>query len=205
LKLMQLREARRIVEDIKDKSGKSVDHGIIDALTEFIRVTHALGFETAQSCEGHIDWGNPFPWIDFRVTTDSVEIPSRWKFWYYLRRMRQAQEREWHLNNLEEKVDQFAAMLTHYLVQYDMVHGTKPEHVLYINRGHRFGFRLMPARKLLFQGCRISGDNQGLSQLLEGQRHVFKTFALFCSALIEKESDLTGFPEDGCRGCMGRG
>lgn len=205
MKLMPPEEARRIIESIGEKPGKSADPGIIDALIEFVRVAQALGFETVQSCEGHIDWGHPFPWIDFRVSLDKVEILSRWKFWYYLRRKHQVQEHERHLKNLEEKVDQFSAMLTHFLVQYDMVHGTKPEHVLYINRGHWFGFRLMPARKLIFQGCRISGNNQALNALLEEQRHVLKTFALFCSSHIEEESNLTGFPEGGCRGCMGRG
>jgi hypothetical protein len=205
MQLITTEEASGFVAGLKDQRGRPVDFGITPALTEFIRVTKALGFETVQSCEGHIDWGLPFPWIDFEVPLEGVWLPPWWKVWKYMQRRTNKREAERHARNAEMKVEQLTSMLTRFLVEYDAVHGTHPEAVLYISRRQRFRFRLLPARSMLSDGYKASGDNAALDSLLETQRNTFKFFASFCVKKLERERNLIGIPDEGCRGCMGRG
>ncbi len=48
---------------IRDRLGKPVDPGIRLAVIAL----RAAGFETAASCQGHLDHGEPFPWIDIGI------------------------------------------------------------------------------------------------------------------------------------------
>jgi hypothetical protein len=48
------------VSRIVDRLGKRIDEGIKEAVVAL----RLLGFLTTASCEGHIDWGLPGPWID---------------------------------------------------------------------------------------------------------------------------------------------
>lgn len=57
------REQARIVDQLVDRLGRPVDKGIKEAVTA-LRV---LGFPTDGSCEGHLDHGTSFPWIDVSV------------------------------------------------------------------------------------------------------------------------------------------
>ncbi len=53
-------ETRQEVSQLTDALGKGVDEGIKEAVVA-LRV---YGFPTTGSCEGHLDWGLPYPWID---------------------------------------------------------------------------------------------------------------------------------------------
>lgn len=203
--LITTKEASELVMSFKDPLGKPIDPGIAESLTEFIRVTQALGFKTVQSCEGHADWGFPCPWIDFEVNNEQILMPPLWKLWKFSERRRAVRESEKHAQNAEEKTNQLCAMFTRFLVQHDKMHGTDPESFLMINRRQRFRFRLIPARILLSDSYKASGDIAALNSLLEEQRSVFKSFASFCVRTLEQEQNLIGIPDDGCRGCMGRG
>ncbi|MFA7315790.1 MAG: hypothetical protein WC059_03255 [Candidatus Paceibacterota bacterium] len=48
------------VEMITDRLGKRIDSNIKESVVAF----SALGFNTSGSCEGHLDRGLPYPWID---------------------------------------------------------------------------------------------------------------------------------------------
>lgn len=48
------------IESITDGLGKPIDNNIKQAVIA-LRV---YGFPTTGSCEGHLDWGLPYPWID---------------------------------------------------------------------------------------------------------------------------------------------
>lgn len=205
MELITTEEAEAMVAGFEDGLGKKVDPNIVTALTQFVRVTEALGFKTFQSCEGHIDWGFPYPWIEFEVSNERISMPSRWKFWLFLRRRWMLKENEKHTRNAEKKVDQLCAMFTHFLLLYDQMHNTSPETFLVIVRGHPFRFRLMPARRLLFDSYKASGNLMLLGSLLEEQRSIFKSFASFCVETLKREHNLVGIPDEGCRGCMGRG
>lgn len=51
-----------------DALGKGIDVRIKDTVI----VLNLLGFKTEQSCEGHIDWGRPYPWV--RIASRDSEI-----------------------------------------------------------------------------------------------------------------------------------
>jgi hypothetical protein len=54
--------AVRHVEGIRDALGKPVDAGI----KSLVIALNAHGFPTTASCQGHLDWGIPAPWVDVR-------------------------------------------------------------------------------------------------------------------------------------------
>lgn len=45
---------------LKDAMGKGLDPGIVSSVAGM----HLMGIRTQQSCQGHAEWGLPFPWID---------------------------------------------------------------------------------------------------------------------------------------------
>lgn len=45
---------------VTDRLGKKIDTGIFETVVAL----NVLGVETLQSCEGHIGWGVPYPWIN---------------------------------------------------------------------------------------------------------------------------------------------
>ena len=51
---------------VTDKLGKHMDKGILDTVVAL----NVLGFDTDQSCEGHLDHGLPYPWVDIRHTAE---------------------------------------------------------------------------------------------------------------------------------------
>lgn len=59
-KLKKLDEIRKEVDKITDGLGKPVDKGIKEAVVMF----KANGFNTTNSCEGHIDRGRPYAFVD---------------------------------------------------------------------------------------------------------------------------------------------
>ncbi len=56
-------EAEAFVRRIIDGQGCPVDEGI----TETVVALNLLGLHTCQSCEGHLDDGWPYPWVDFET------------------------------------------------------------------------------------------------------------------------------------------
>jgi hypothetical protein len=51
------------VDALRDGIGKPIDPGI----RETVAILQLLGLHTRQSCEGHIDWGLPAPWVALYV------------------------------------------------------------------------------------------------------------------------------------------
>jgi hypothetical protein len=54
-------EAAQEMSRLTDKLGRGLDPGIKDTVIAL----NMLGIPTAQSCEGHLDHGRPFPWVTF--------------------------------------------------------------------------------------------------------------------------------------------
>ena len=64
------------VEGIRDGLGEPVDQGI----KETVVALKALGFFTAQSCEGHLDRGVAAPWVDIgfeEIEKDDINAESQ--------------------------------------------------------------------------------------------------------------------------------
>lgn len=63
-------EMEKEVDTWTDALGKGIDPGI----KKTVIVLNLLGFVTQQSCEGHIDWGRPYPWVS--ITSEDKEIET---------------------------------------------------------------------------------------------------------------------------------
>lgn len=69
----QARYAAKLAElaGVKDGLGKPLDKGIVHA----VAILQLAGFDTVGSCEGHADWGLPWPWVDITAPGQ----PPRWQ------------------------------------------------------------------------------------------------------------------------------
>lgn len=54
-------EAEAILARVTDQMGQRIDAGILAPVVGL----NLLGFHTSASCEGHLSWGCPYPWIEF--------------------------------------------------------------------------------------------------------------------------------------------
>jgi hypothetical protein len=66
-------EAVSKVEKITDKLGKKIDSGIKETVVVFL----VNDFNTDGSCEGHLDHGRPYPWIDISQKPQSIEFKEK--------------------------------------------------------------------------------------------------------------------------------
>jgi len=64
--------ARRKVLRIADKLGRPIDTKLQKAVAALL----VFGFETTASCQGHLNRGEPFPWIDVGVYSGKSRSPS---------------------------------------------------------------------------------------------------------------------------------
>jgi len=58
---MSSAQAVRWAESVADRLGKGLDAGVLETVAGL----HRRGIATTASCEGHLDRGLPYPWIDF--------------------------------------------------------------------------------------------------------------------------------------------
>jgi hypothetical protein len=56
-------EAEAFARRITDGLGCPIDEGMVEIVVAF----NLLGLPTCQSCEGHLDDGLPYPWVDFET------------------------------------------------------------------------------------------------------------------------------------------
>lgn len=71
--LTKLQRWDQLAEEVNlwvDGVGGTIDKGIKDTVI----VLNLLGLTTRQSCEGHFDWGCPYPWVDFVINQPEAEI-----------------------------------------------------------------------------------------------------------------------------------
>src|SRR5216683_6860035 len=67
-------EGRSEVSRFTDRLGSPIDEGIFDTVV----VLNLLGFRTFQSCEGHLDHGCPYPWVDVIDAERFSHHTNRW-------------------------------------------------------------------------------------------------------------------------------
>jgi hypothetical protein len=68
-------ETRERFTRVTDKLGKKIDPGILETVVAF----NMLGITTLQSCEGHIGWGSPYPWICIEA-----DMQQKYRMYQYL-------------------------------------------------------------------------------------------------------------------------
>lgn len=61
---------------VTDKLGKKIDTGIFETVVTL----NMAGIATRASCQGHLDWGLPYPWIDLEP-----EMAFKYQLHQYLR------------------------------------------------------------------------------------------------------------------------
>lgn len=69
----KLEQIRKNIEKTTDGMGMGIDSGIVDS----VLYLNALGINTSQSCEGHIGWGLPGPWIDVRPNSKKFRFNQK--------------------------------------------------------------------------------------------------------------------------------
>lgn len=57
------------LSQITDGIRNGIDEGIIETVVGF----NALGIDTRQSCEGHLNWGTGAPWVDVETINPKVD------------------------------------------------------------------------------------------------------------------------------------
>lgn len=65
LPLSKTEQWEQLAADV-DTWGDGLGYPLDEGIKETVIVLNLLGFETAQSCEGHQNWGQPFPWVYFK-------------------------------------------------------------------------------------------------------------------------------------------
>jgi hypothetical protein len=68
------------VDSIVDRLGTPIDSGIKRA----VQIFRTLGFETTGSCEGHLDWGLPYPWIEINTDSSILNLEQKVKLHHLL-------------------------------------------------------------------------------------------------------------------------
>jgi len=204
MELVTKEDAQAIVAEFSDRLGKKVDPQIEEALVQFIRITETLGFETYSSCEGHVDWGNPYPAIKFGVPVNKVPRHPWWKFWCWHRLPGVRAHQRRHAQNPEAKTTQLCFFFTRLILLHAVDLGIKVEATVRVERLGAHRFMIIPVYTDLSESCKISGDHKELSRLLKCQRHTFLTLSAFIVETLQHSENFMGVPDDGCQGCMGR-
>ena len=63
-------QAEEKVSQFRDGLKMPIDKGI----RETVIVLNVLGFTTLMSCEGHLDRGLPYPWVDIKLNEVEIEL-----------------------------------------------------------------------------------------------------------------------------------
>ncbi|WP_420421497.1 hypothetical protein [Simkania sp.] len=71
--LAQWREMEECVTEVRDGRGMPID----DQIKDLVIVLNLLGIKTSQSCEGHLNWGLPFPWVEFCPWEDITKLDAQ--------------------------------------------------------------------------------------------------------------------------------
>ncbi len=66
-----IKKAETVTRRLADRLGLGIDAGIFNSVVAL----RAQGFNTTASCEGHLQWGEPAPWIEIGVIT-SANLPK---------------------------------------------------------------------------------------------------------------------------------
>lgn len=65
-----------------DRLGKKIDDGIFETVV----CLNMLGINTTSSCEGHLDWGLPYPWINIEPEIEQKYQLHRYLLQFYEKR-----------------------------------------------------------------------------------------------------------------------
>ena len=70
---------------VANVTGDGLGLGIDQGIKKVVAALWYRGLETTGSCEGHLDWGLPFPWIELNTAFPKFNLSQRLKVEYYLK------------------------------------------------------------------------------------------------------------------------
>jgi hypothetical protein len=103
---------------VTDRIGKPIDEGILETVVAL----NALDIPTSMSCEGHLDHGLPYPWIDVStpsfVKDDTPEITEILELQRRLLELRREQEKDINMQQLRLESEKLDLQRRHKLFGY---------------------------------------------------------------------------------------
>jgi hypothetical protein len=167
------------VRHITDGLGKPIDSGI----RETVAILQLIGLHTTASCEGHLDWGLPVPWIRFHAPEARALRPE-------LSKLNDA------LDTLEQESAEFERVLTQRNALQEQVEELKARDCLklfpyldayYSTRIRSYDERLIidSSGRLIMQGVciQVGRDRVTRVQKLKVYQREMKSFTEFLKKL----------------------
>lgn len=206
MEMIKLSTATDIVADMKDMLGKGVDKGTAEALAHFVVLSKVLGCETDESCEGHADWGHPYPSVTFSVPYAHIQLPPLWNIVKWKERRRDISQNKHAYHQCEESTDVILRTFSRMLV--DMYHErpVSNHETMFVFRRTNFNtFKILPVFYEVNEMVKLSGRVDALHNLLKAQRDALMVVAGQLMKKLEGNSDIfEGVPENACMHCFGK-
>jgi hypothetical protein len=101
---------------ITDKTGRPIDEGILETVVAL----NALDITTSMSCEGHLDHGLPYPWIDVGISSYArgYDAPEIQQLILRLRELRREQDKDIKMQQLWQEENKLRLQQRHKLFGY---------------------------------------------------------------------------------------
>jgi hypothetical protein len=101
---------------ITDKTGRPIDEGIFETVVAL----NALDITTSMSCEGHLDHGLPYPWIDVGISSYArgYDTPEIQQLILRLRELRREQDKDIKMQQLWQEENKLRLQQRHKLFGY---------------------------------------------------------------------------------------
>ncbi|MEN9881112.1 MAG: hypothetical protein RLZZ308_295 [Candidatus Parcubacteria bacterium] len=180
------------------------DAGIVDSLINLMQLADILSCITTESCEGHIDWLRPYPYIAFTVPyTGEVRHPL-WKVWLWRENYINKKQSLNILETIERRITFTVHFLTKELVNHYETHSTNPLMLFSVERTSRTCFMIRPVFVKYSQSLREAGNFNELGTLLEEQRREFASISKILLSSVKRNTGFNGVEYNGCRGCLGK-
>lgn len=191
--------ADKTILETKDRLGRPVDPGVSTSVKNLLRAGYALGITTTQSCEGHIDWGHPYPWVDMELIKPYPTLKKIpwWRFW----RTRSQSCNSFNLGkeakNFEHTLEEQAIFLTRILLEYSQKNMSGGKDLLSIHEIGSCAFRISPAHTYYAEGLKKSGDYHQLEKQLQLWRTELEKFSAEVLRQTENIQSAALAPADG--------
>lgn len=190
----------KTILETKERLGKPVDPGILKSVKNLLRAGYALGITTTQSCEGHIDWDHPYPWVDMEPIKP-YPIPRKipwWKIWGLRSQSHNSFNLGKEAKNFEDSLEEQAIFLTRILMEYSQKNTSGEEKdLLSINEIRPCAFRIRPVHTYYAEGLKKSGDYHQLEKQLQLWRTELEKFSAEVLRQTENIQSVASVSADG--------
>jgi hypothetical protein len=196
--------AVELVQEIEASDMKPIDAGILQTVINFAMINSLLPITTYTSCEGHSDWGNPFPVIGFvsNHKETPIQTPS-WKFWRRAEREAELRHNSEGFLLSEAAVTSVVRFFVRELITYYTDKDIHPTLMFQVLQTDAFSFKILPVYREFFLSKKSEGEFHQLEEVLFLAR---KELEYFSAWMLDRLSKNSSFEGDGysdrfrCRG-----